>query len=60
MVKKIQDLEAAICAFIVENDLPFVIVERLVPFLKSLPDIETVKNMSLGKQKATLSHPTRT
>lgn len=51
-VKKVQDFEAVICAFIVENDLPFVIVERLVPFLKFLPDIETVKNMSLGKQKA--------
>ncbi|EFN61481.1 Transposon-derived Buster3 transposase-like protein, partial [Camponotus floridanus] len=53
MIKKVQDLEAAICAFIVENDLPIVIVERFVPFLKSLPDIETVKNVSLGKQKAT-------
>lgn len=50
---KVIQLEASMCSFIVEHDLPISFVEPLANFCKSLPEKETINKLQLGKQKAT-------
>lgn len=47
-------MEIKICSFITEHNLPISICESFVPFLRSIfPSDSVVKNVKLGKQKAT-------
>lgn len=50
---KLRNTEAAICSYIVENNLPISSVEPLVELIKALPDKSITSQISLGKQKAT-------
>ncbi|KAG8175684.1 hypothetical protein JTE90_010159 [Oedothorax gibbosus] len=50
---KLKQLETSICSFIVEHDLPISFVEPLSKFCKALPEKSVVKQLQLGKQKAT-------
>lgn len=50
---KLKNTEAAICSYIVENNLPISSVEPLIELIKSLPEKSIISEISLGKQKAT-------
>ncbi|KAL0860507.1 hypothetical protein ABMA27_009881 [Loxostege sticticalis] len=50
---KLKNTEAAICSYIVENNLPISSVEPLIELIKSLPEKAITSQISLAKQKAT-------
>lgn len=50
---QIKNTEAAICTFLVENNLPISTVEPLLDFIKLLPDKSVTNKIQLAKQKAT-------
>jgi hypothetical protein len=50
---ELETAEAKTAVFIVENDLPLSVVDRLVPMIKSLPPKSVLEKVSLGKQKVT-------
>ncbi|CAG4958825.1 unnamed protein product [Colias eurytheme] len=50
---KLKKAEAAICSYIVENNLPISSVEPLIKLIKSLPEKAITSQISLAKQKAT-------
>ena len=49
----VQDTETKIAAFLIENNLPFLLVDKLVPFLKNMPHKNVTDKVRLGKQKVT-------
>ncbi|XP_063838163.1 uncharacterized protein LOC135087290 isoform X3 [Ostrinia nubilalis] len=50
---KLKNTEAAICSYIVENNLPISSIEPLIELIKSLPEKAITSQISLAKQKAT-------
>lgn len=53
ITKKVADVETAICAFMVENNMPLSKADQLTEFIKALPEKKVLEKIQLGKQKAT-------
>lgn len=50
---KVKNAEAALCSYIVENDLPISSIEPLVDLIKNLPEKNVIDKIAVAKQKAT-------
>ena len=50
---QVQETEARLVSFVVENNLSLVLVEDLVSLIKTLPPRSVLENVKLAKQKAT-------
>jgi hypothetical protein len=46
-------IQYKIAAFLIENNLPFLLVDKLVPFLKNMPHKNVTNKVRLDKQKVT-------
>jgi hypothetical protein len=49
----VQDTATKVAAFPIENNLPFSLVDKLVPFLKNMSHKNVTDQVRLGKQKVT-------